>query len=489
MDDCCICGTRIYDGERKFKLSRNYPEDFLCEDCVSCLKEAKTYAFAGSSLYKSARREIVGKLNRGRASGNAIDYCESYLTKLNTKYQEVCAIQVPAGQGDDIPSRQRNAAQPYDNVDARDNPYYRRGVQDDRSAAVHSTSVDRTARFTTPYDLPYQSDARTTREEKRYAVPDVPNSCAEPQGIVYPEHSVPQEQIVVCMNCGAENIANSQFCEGCGAQIQPTRYCRFCGGKLSPITGYCETCSRNRDGETQRQQTAMSAVMRKTAENIGQALSKPAVGGQPNSQPNRLPFLAAGLALVLGLMMLGKMITVPALSWLIGDKASFSLFQIAELSGNIGSLSSFSGSGNEGNGLKAAGIFIAIIAIALLVYFACLVIMGLMRKSSVFHGLRIASALMFCTLLCVVLALLLFRSKAMDLLDDAIKPTALLIISIVCSGGASFYLSKELEYRYAVSMQQAGQYETAQKLFLDLNGFRDSRMMLGDVSPLLSSDE
>ena len=55
---------------------------------------------------------------------------------------------------------------------------------------------------------------------------------------------------LACPNCGAKNAADSQFCQSCGAKLEPpappvtddVRFCPNCGTKLSADSQFCPNC-------------------------------------------------------------------------------------------------------------------------------------------------------------------------------------------------------------------------------------------------------
>ncbi len=388
---CCACGRRVPEGEKYYKLNKSYPNDFLCASCVTHLQGMSHAAKAGNPQYLSARRAFIRILNSGVVSDSVADYFDGYMDHLNRSYEAAS----PSG-------------------------------------------------FSTGAAAP----------------PPVPAAAPKPIPAPAPTPA-PVQECLICPQCGAENLADSAFCERCAAQLKPTKYCRFCGGQISPLTDYCETCGRDSQGNTAAKGFS-TEKLKKKAESIGGSLkstgdslkraASPASGGARAGGRGLYAYLAAGTALILALLIFGKMfkVTMPVLSLFSSGSTSysFSLLKISQVAGRLEDVAYMLDAGDSAAAFKTVSAVVMILGVLMLLFYAWVILAAFLPKQNVFKWLGAAGKAMCVLLLALIVFTLILNAaiqEEMGALEDVlltVKPTALLYIALILNAVTGFWLAK-----------------------------------------------
>ena len=51
-----------------------------------------------------------------------------------------------------------------------------------------------------------------------------------------------EKRVVICKECGRENVENAKFCRYCGANLLPEIFCINCGKAIKPGKKFCSGC-------------------------------------------------------------------------------------------------------------------------------------------------------------------------------------------------------------------------------------------------------
>ena len=452
---CCVCGRRIKTNETYYKLHSDYPGDFLCDECVTLLRDIKKYARSGNALYKAARKELTSMLNQGNASENALDYCESLIDNLNNAFNE-------SRESRTKPSSGTVPRPPIPPISPPVPPKPK--IKDDTPKPSLGNSLDKDSHDSSIQ--PKKGENPKDQSPPRQPIKEKPTTCR-------------------CKGCGAENLIDSQFCESCAAPLHPPKYCRFCGGKISPISGFCETCFRDRDGQIHQHESRSQNIL-KNAEKVGQSIRSAA--GAASFQANCkdvTSWISAAVAFLLGLLLIGKMIKIPAMSILSGNNASFSYFEISKLINRIYNAASMFNAEDGMEGTKIIAAFVIFIVAAIL-FALCLVVIAPFKDDS--EGpTRLSNATMFMSvfqgfaLLVIVIVNNSIQNQTNSLIDTVITPTPLFYVSTGLSLFSTMYLWKELQYRSASHAEQSGELKKAKRLFSKLRHYKDAPKHLRDI--------
>ncbi len=433
---CCICGVRISANEECFELNQNYDNESVCSDCADLLEDLKSHAKSGNPLYKASRREISQLLNRGRASENGMRYCERIMEKANVIYDRAQAARP------DAPPERVYAAEPRA-----------------EKSQISPVSKPKTAPVSTP-------PAKEPVAERQI---EVVRPVAQPV-----QETVSKPEKLICKSCGAENLPDSMFCEHCAAQLKPQKFCRFCGGKVSPATGYCEVCSRDASGKVYRPTTDGERIMQ-AAGRIGESILSGASSAKEKLPVANWPLYSAALiAVVLMFMTFGKMLSIPVISSLWGDsvQSSYSLLNVSKISNSIYNTMSALSSSVDLSAFRAVAIVILLAVIVALVFYGLSIAMLFVNRKKVFTYLTYASIVM--SILLAVLIIGIFgmnkyiESESSGWIDSVFKGTALLYISLVFNAFVAIFLAKYLRQRYAQSMYEHGNIESAASPFASM---------------------
>lgn len=482
MDYCCICGQRIQSGERKYRLSKSYPDDYLCIDCVDCLKEASAYANAGSLLFKASRKEIAQKLNRGMASENALDYCEQFLSKLNSTYR----IAADSKKLKD-PTKSKNATatkkQPADTQ-----PSDSGARRETNNGSIHHESNQKTTQRITPsQDNQAASQSNnippsTTIDDKHIGPPSSP------------EREVSTKQVsesIICKKCEMENLPDSQFCEYCATPLKAPKYCRFCGGEMSFATDTCKVCMRDRKGALQQKSRAQ--IITDSARDARKVVSTVAAKVVSPQQVTTLAsqdwtqWVSAAIALLLGIMLMGKMITIPVVKAFSGNRStsSFSYFEVSEMGETIYDAASMFSMSDKADALKLTSIIIVLVVLGVLLSYCAVLIAPFRSKLDAASKLRTASKLTILLqailLLMVVIINQTIKEKSSGLVSVVMKPTPLCYILFAACVLVALFVSKELQYRSAIAACECGNNGAARTLFAELADYKDVDKRLAEM--------
>lgn len=201
---CCICGSRISENDECFELNLNYKNEYVCSDCADHLKELKSFAKSGNSLYKASRRDLSQLLNRGMSTENGMLYCERFIEKANAIFDKALSNR------NDMPTESASI------VGSRSENPETRSVSESNSAPISTSHLDETK------PKPRPTTVRT----------------------IVQSEAVSKSENLICKNCGAENLPDSMFCEHCAAQLRPQWFCRYCGKPVSSVSKMCDSCKR-----------------------------------------------------------------------------------------------------------------------------------------------------------------------------------------------------------------------------------------------------
>jgi len=446
---CCICGSRISENDECFELNQNYNNECVCSDCADHLEELKSYAKSGNSLYKASRRDLSQLLNRGKASENGMSYCELLLEKANVIFDRAQATR------NDHPPKPARAEEP-----KPENPQIS-PVSKSKFAPISATIVGEPA----------------ARRQ-----PAVARTITQPE----PE-AVPKPEKLVCKSCGAENMADSIFCEHCATQLRPQKFCRFCGGKVSPVTGYCEGCSRDSSGKVYRQASDGERIIQ-AAGRIGESIISGASSARQKIPTFNWPILTSVLiTVVLVFMAFGKVLSIPAISSLWGDDvpSSYSLLDVSNLSDSMYDTISSINNSVDLNVLRVISIIILISVVGALVFFGLSIVMQFKSKRRVFKYLEYAS-----TIMCIILALVIIgiiglnqyiKDESSGWIKVVFKGTPLLYISLICNTLVAIFGVKSLRYHYTINLETIGNEEDVIALFRDMPKYKNCSQRLEEL--------
>ena len=447
--NCCICGSKISADEECFELNQSYDNECVCSDCADHMEELKSYAKSGNSLYKASRRDLSQLLNRGKATESGMRYCERIIEKANDLYDRAQAMRA------NFPPERTHAAEP-----KPENPQTL-PVSKSKFAPVSAMIVAEPAAGRQP------APART-------------NAQPEPKAVSKPEK-------LVCKSCGAENLADSMFCEHCAAQLRPQKFCRFCGGKVSPVTGYCEVCSRDTSGKVYRSATDGERIMQ-AAGHIGESILSGASSARQKISTFNWPILISVLiTVVLIFMAFGKVLSIPVISSLWGDDvpSSYSLLDVSNISDSMYDTISSINNSVDLNVLRVISIIILISVVGALVFFGLSIVMQFKSKRRAFKYLEYAS-----TIMCIILALVIIgiiglnqyiKDESSGWIKAVFKGTSLLYISLICNALVAVFGVKSLRYHYAIHLETTGNEEDVLPLYLDMPKYKDCGQRLEEL--------
>ena len=453
---CCICGSRISESDECFELNQNYNNECVCSDCADHLEELKSYAKSGNSLYKASRRDLSQLLNRGKASENGMSYCEHLLEKANVIFDRAQTTR------NDHPPKPARAEEPKP-ANPQISP-----VSKSKSAPISAAIVG---------------------EPAAGRQPPVTSTIAQPE----PE-AVSKPEKLVCKSCGTENLSDSMFCEHCAAQLRPQKFCRFCGGKVSPVTGYCEVCSRDSSGKVYRRTSDGERIIQ-AAGRIGESIISGTSSARQKIPTFNWPILTTVLiTIVLVFMAFGKVLSIPAISSLWGDDvpSSYSLLDVSNISDSMYDTISSINNSVDLDVLRVISIIILIAVVGALVFFGLSVVMQFKSKRRAFRYLKYAS-----TIMCIILSLVVIGIIGLNqYIDDessgwitaVFKGTPLLYISLICNALVAIFGVKSLRYHYTIDLETTGNEQDVIDLYLDMQQYKDCSQRLDDLGYVNESD-
>lgn len=438
---CCICGRRISENDECFELNQNYNNECVCSDCADHLEELKSYAKSGNSLYKASRRDLSQLLNRGKASEFGMSYCEHLLEKANVIYDRAQVT--------------------------------RNDILPERTSAAESKPLNPQ---TSPVSKPKSAPISVTiaGESAAGRQPPVTRPIAQPE-----TEAVTKPEKLLCKNCGAENLPDSMFCEHCATQLRPQKFCRFCAGKVSPVTGYCEVCSRDASGKVHRPRTDGERIMQ-AAGRIGESILSGA-----SSARQKIPtfswsiLITVLITVVLIFMAFGKVLSIPAISSLWGNDvpSSYSLLDVSNISDSMYDTISSINNSVDLDVLRVISITIFISVIAALVFLGLSIVMQFKSKRRAFKYLEYASTIMCIILTLVILGIIglnqYIKDESSGWIKAVFKGTSLLYISLICNALVVVFGVKSLRYHYAIHLETTGNERDVLPLYLDMPKYKD----------------